>query len=517
MDNSKRESGPEPDPRAATTFPELVRGAAAVYGDDIALKFTGETIADQTISFAGLERQSAEMARGLIARGVGKGTRVGILAGNTPLFAIAFAAICRIGAVAIPISTLIKANELVRVIRQSDISGLICERSLLGHDFVTRLSEALVELARATGPDLRLTETPFLRWIVVSSGDLPPGFRNLDWLTEAAPGVSEDLLAAIEANVHVTDQMVEIYTSGSMALPKGVKHNHGPILFRTHYLADVGKVEAGAEKAVGLPFFWIGGMGMYLLPNWERGAISVCTEGNRTDSRRALGSVLAADDLRQPAEGEIIWSIGMTETWGPYAYGDVLRVPGYPITAPLDHFSPRYEVRLWVDGREAMEGERGEIQVRGYALTPGLHKVENSEYFEADGFYRTGDMGVREGTRIHFLGRDGDMIKSASANVSPAEVEMEMMQLDGVHSAYVVGLPDKERGAIVVAAVIPREGATLDMAAIEAALRKNLSGFKVPRIYVEMDRDEVPMLVTNKVNRRELERQLARQLGREMA
>jgi len=517
MENLSQETGSGPDPRTAATFPQLVRGAAAAYGDAAAITFSGETIPEESISFAELERKSAELARGLIARGVGKGTRIGFISGNTPLFGVVFAAICRIGAIAIPISTLIKSAELVRVIRQSDITGLICQRSLLGHDFVERLCDALPELSAATDPDLRMPEVPYLRWIVCEQGELPPAFHSMDFLTGAARTVSEDMLQAVEANVHVADQMIEIYTSGSMALPKGVKHNHGPSLFRIHYLADVGNLEPGMAKPVGLPFFWIGGMGMHLLPNLERGVTSVCTEGNRTDSRRALGSVLATDDIRKPAEGEMIWSIGMTETWGPYAYSDVLRVPGYPITSPLDKFSPRYEVRLWVDGREAKEGERGEIQVRGYAVTPGLHKVENSEYFEPDGFYRTGDMGVREGARIHFVGRDGDMIKSASANVSPAEVEMEIQQMEGVHSAYVVGLPDRERGAIVVAAIVPREDAELDLAAIEARLRKNLSGFKVPRHFLEFTREEVPMLVTNKVHRRELERELARRLGREMA
>ncbi|HKT53000.1 MAG TPA: fatty acid--CoA ligase family protein, partial [Caulobacteraceae bacterium] len=209
-----------------------------------------------------------------------------------------------------------------------------------------------------------------------------------------------------------------------------------------------------------------------------------------------------------------VWSLGMTETLGPYAYSEVLRVPGYPLTSPLDKISERYEIRVWADGREAGEGERGEIQVRGYAVTPGLHKLERDDYFEPDGFFRTGDMGIREGARIHFVGRSGDMIKTASANVSPGEVEMEMQQLEGVHSAYVVGLPDPERGQVVVAAVVPREGSQLDFADIEAKLRQRLSGFKVPRTFITIGREEVPMLPSNKVARRVLEQMLTERLSR---
>lgn len=220
--------------------------------------------------------------------------------------------------------------------------------------------------------------------------------------------------------------------------------------------------------------------------------------------------------MLKQAQMTTIWALGMTETMGPYSWGDELRVPGYPLCAPLDHIADDFEVRLAdEDGREVAEGDTGEIQVRGYGLTPGLHKIENSEYFTADGFYRTGDMGFRKGNRILFTGRNGDMIKTASANVSPAEVEFEMQQLEGVHSAYVVGIPDQERGQLVVAAVVPRDGAELDFDLIQETLRDRLSGYKVPRAYVAIAREEVPMLPSNKVARRQIETLVAERLGRQ--
>ena len=213
-----------------------------------------------------------------------------------------------------------------------------------------------------------------------------------------------------------------------------------------------------------------------------------------------------------------MWGLGMTETLGPYAYGDELRAPGYPLCTPLDHIAEQYEVRV-VDeeGKEVPIGGSGEVQVRGYAVTPGLHKVEHSEeYWTPDGFYRTGDQGDVEahgdGRRINFAGRFGDMIKSASANVSPAEVELELQELEGVHSAYVFGIPDPRRGQMVVAGLVPRDGVTLDFAEVEATLRERMSGYKVPRAYVALTREEVPMLHSNKVFRRELEKMIAAKL-----
>lgn len=502
-------------PNTATTMPQFVRAAAAAYGDDVAVVLRGESIPDEALSFAELDRKSAELARGLVARGAGKGSRIGFIFGNGPSFALMFAAISRLGAVAIPISTMIRSNELVRVLRQSDVAGLIVQRNFLGHDYVERICDALPELREASSPDLRLTKAPFLRWIVSTGEGLPASIGDMSFLTDAAASVSEDMLREMESEVHPTDQIVEIYTSGSMALPKGVKHNHGPVLFRTHYLSDIIGIERGKEIMAQLPMFWVGGLMMYLMPNWEAGAVTICTERTLSNSRVAMGSVMAEDDIALIAQAKPYWGLGMSETIGPYSYGDVVRVPGRPMCAPMDHFADGYDIRIADENDQPVkDGEIGEMQVRGYPVTPGLHKVERDVFFTKDGYYRTGDMCEVEGSRVHFVGRDGDMIKTAGSNVSPAEVEFELQSIEGVHNAYVVGLPDKDRGQLVVAALIPREGVELDFAAIEAEMRTRLSSYKVPRAYLSITREEVPMLHSNKVSRRLFQELMAEKLGR---
>ena len=516
MNSVSRPNSVVDDPRSAETFPQLVRATAAAYGEDIAVLLQDDVIPEESITFAELDRQSAVLAKGLIARGVGKGSRVGYIHGNGPMFAVLLAAIARIGAIAIPFSTLIKSNELVRVLRQSDVSGVIVQRSFLGHDYVERLCDALPELRDGDSPSLRIAATPYLRWIVSTSEDLPPTIHHMDWLTGAADRVSEDLLRAIENEVHPADQMIEIYTSGSMALPKGVKHNHGPVLFRAHWLREMIGLQRGQQFNAILPMFWVGGLMMYLLPNWEVGATTVCTVRTLNNSRIAMGSVLAEDDMALMAGAKPYWGLGMSETLGPYSWGDELRAPGFLMCAPMDHFGERYDVRVADEqGKQVGDGEVGEVQVRGYPVTPGLHKIEREVYFTPDGFYHTGDMGLMQGKRVQFVGRNGDMIKTMGSNVSPAEVEMELQGMEGVHSAYVVGLPDKERGQLVVAAVVARDGAVLDFAEIEATLRQRMSGYKVPRAYVAISREEVPMLHSNKVSRRQLELLMAQKLDRE--
>ncbi len=505
-----------PGPADASTLPALLHSAAREFGDATAVTLSGETLPDETLTFREWERRSAQLARGLLAAGIGKGSRVGFMFCNGPGFAVTFAAIARIGAIAIPVSTLIKSTELVRVLRQSDVTGLIVQRSLLGYDMVERLVDALPALATCENPDLRLPDVPFLRWIVTTGGNLPASVRDQQWLDELAASVDDSLLDSVEREVHPADRLLEIYTSGSMALPKGVGHNHGPVLFRTHYLRSMTPAATrGAQRPCPLPMFWVGGLMMYLLPNLACGATTVCTERLESNSRIAMGSVLAQDDEYALPEGWTIWALGMTETLGPYSYADTMRVPGYPLCAPLDHIADRFEVRVAdAEGRPVPAGEKGEIQVRGYSLTPGLHKIEREAYCLPDGFLRTGDMGVVEGDRILFVGREGDIIKTASSNVSPAEVEMELQSLPQIHSAYVVGIPDAERGQLLVAALVPREGCTLEPDAITAQLRERLSSFKVPRHFEIFTREEVPMLHSNKVARREIANMIASRLGR---
>ena len=89
-----------------------------------------------------------------------------------------------------------------------------------------------------------------------------------------------------------------------------------------------------------------------------------------------------------------------------------------------------------------------------------------------------------------------------------------MQLLPGVHSAYVVGLPDDQRGQLVVAAVVARDDVALDFVEIEAVLKKRLSSFKVPRACIQITREEVPMLPSNKVSRRAIEAMLAERFVR---
>ncbi|MCB2049042.1 MAG: acyl--CoA ligase [Novosphingobium sp.] len=509
------------DPRQATTFPQFIRSTAAKFGDELFGRLEDGEGPDASLTYREIDERSAQMARGFLARGIGKGMRVGFIYGNSPAFVIVMSALARIGAVAIPISTLIKGNELVRVLRQSDVSTLIVQRELLGRDYVERLCEALPGLTEAGEGPLFLPQAPYLRWVISTGDNLPAAVLQLGDIVAGGDVVDESILLEVESEVHSSDQMIEIYTSGSMALPKGVKHNHGPVLFRAEYVGRMQGAKHGVESPCFLPMFWVGGLTITLLPNWIHGAPTLFTDKTNINSRSAMGTVLSDEDVAEMSKhmSRPYWGLGMTETLGPYSFGDDFRAPGRPMCAPMDHFADRYDIRIADENDQPVgDGEIGEMQVRGYPVTTGHHKIEKSEFFTDDGYFHTGDLCLVDGSRVHFVGRSGDMIKTASSNVSPAEVELEMQLLPQIENAYVTGIPDKERGQIVAAAVIASEGVgELDFAAIEAELRRNMSGYKVPRAYLQIEREDLPMLHSNKVSKRILADILVERLGRQDA
>jgi acyl-CoA synthetase (AMP-forming)/AMP-acid ligase II len=158
------------------------------------------------------------------------------------------------------------------------------------------------------------------------------------------------------------------------------------------------------------------------------------------------------------------------------------------------------------------EGEEGAVLVRGYNLMAGLYRQERSEVFDADGWYHTGDRGYFRDGWFFFTGRQSDLIKTSGANVAPAEVEKCLLGLDEVKLAFVVGTPHPDRGQDVTALVVPWrvDGAGAAVASpsvksIRDRLRGELSSYKVPRHVFLIADDDVPWLISQKVDRRAVE------------
>jgi acyl-CoA synthetase (AMP-forming)/AMP-acid ligase II len=491
-------------PHEATTVPQWIDALAETYR-------TRPCVASDvdTLSYLDLERESAALARGLLAHGIGKGSRVGLLLGNGPAWVTWWAAVSRIGAVCVPMSTFLQPAELARVLLHADLHWLVASRKFLARDFVTLINTALGGDSRLDSPLLALADTPFLRAIVLDESR-EQWTRDTSWVVDEGRDARwGEVLKAAQREVHCDDEALCIYTSGQSAEPKGVIHTQGSIVGKAHYLRTMFHFTETSNSTATMPFFWVGGLVMALFPTMDAGGVTHCPERSTWSSgavigRSTAGSAAAEEHTRQFAN---IPALGMTETFGIYSWGRDVAVPEYPIAAPLDDLQPGFELRLAdeQDG-EVGDGVPAQILLRGPTITTRLQKVARSEAFDADGFYRTGDLGVREGDRIFFAGRMHDMIKTSGANVSPAEVEREIDALDGVALAVVVGVDDDgTRGQIVTAAVLLTPGAALCPEEIQHHLQCRLSSYKVPRsIVVFHSIDDIPMTPSMKVRKREL-------------
>jgi acyl-CoA synthetase (AMP-forming)/AMP-acid ligase II len=129
------------------------------------------------------------------------------------------------------------------------------------------------------------------------------------------------------------------------------------------------------------------------------------------------------------------------------------------------------------------------------------YKRSREECFDADGWFHTGDL-VRTDADgfVYFIGRRGAMIKTAGANVAPAEVEHAIAKVTGGTVAHVLGLPDPERGQLVAAVVALEDGAEFDEASLRDRLKTELSTYKIPKRFAAVPRSDIPVLSSGKVD-----------------
>jgi acyl-CoA synthetase (AMP-forming)/AMP-acid ligase II len=536
-----------PFPDLVPTMSELVRTSARRYGDKPVL-----VSADERLSYVAAETRSRAVAAGLLARGVGKGSHVGILMPNSADWVVAWYAVTRIGAVAVPINTFVRSRELAWMLRHADISHVLMHPRFLSNDYLDVFEAALPGLGDASAAEpLRLPQAPYLREVHVwGDHDRPWALGGEAELVAAGvgAGIDDAFVTEVEQCVTPADPVVIVYTSGSTAEPKGVIHTHGTVV-RHSYNLTFSYVTTGDDVMfTSMPFFWIGGLVTGLLavvhhgamlvtqPAFEAGEALELMERERatiaqgwpqqgktlaehpslrardlSSLRRTSMPDFVAADRRPPAIRSD--SLGMTEACGchtnfdPYvALPEEKRGTFGPSIEGLEHRIVDPDT-----GETLPVGSEGEICVRGYSLMLGRQKVEREDVFDADGWYHTGDAGYVDADGwLYFTGRLGDMIKtSGGTNIAPAEVEAALLAIPEVSEAYVTGIPREGGGQVVVAAVVPHDGRSIDGDEITARLKADLSAFKVPKHVWVCAKTDLPFTDTGKIKKADLATMLA--------
>ncbi len=510
-----------------TTLGDLLLQACDRYPDSPALIFP-----DKTLTYRELTERALRRARALRAAGVQPRDHVGLLLPTSFEFVEFMFGIALAGAVVVPMNARYKYSELAYVIENGDLVTVVTTDEIADHvNFVERLTEALPGLpAQRDVAHLELPSAPALRNLVLLGKEARPGFMTQQQFEAAAATVSEETIHETRLKVRLGDAAIMLYTSGTTANPKGCLLSHESMvrnsiaLGRHRYalrhedvfwsplpmfhiaamlplcsIFDVGGAYAtmtyfDAGQALKMleqrqvtatyPCFVTIMSDLISHPDFARTDLSRITLMNSNFAMQPPGIKDAM--LQAMPQAIYVGTFGMTETAGTVTTSR-LDDPLQQRVARLGKPLPGLEVRI-VDpdtGLDAVTDARGEVWVRGYSTLLGYYKDpdKTAAALDADGWYHTGDMGSldADGT-LMFHGRFKDMLKVGGENVAAAEIEACLQRHPAVKLAQVVGIPDVRMVEVAAAFVELRPNAAATDQELIDFCRREIAGFKVPRV-----------------------------------
>jgi fatty-acyl-CoA synthase len=517
-------AGPRDVPLLELTIGEGLRRTVERFGDRDALVVPEQ---GYRATYRELWDEVGLAARGLLARGVRKGDRVGIWSPNRYEWLVIQYATARIGAILVTINPAYKAAELEYALSKTGVSLLVLARGFRQADYVAMVGEVRSRCAA-------LRETLVL-------GD--------DWAGLLADGAwhSEADLAAVEATLRPDEPINVQFTSGTTGAPKGATLSHRNILNNGYFTGLVLRYTETDRLCVPVPFYHCFGMVLANLACATHGACVVvpgasfdplamlqavederCTAlyGVPTMFIAALEHPRCADfDLSSLRTGimagapcpvelmnavrtrmrmeDVTIGYGMTET-APLSTQTAVDDAVDKRVATVGRVHPHVEVKI-VDpdtGETVPRGAPGEHCTRGYNVMLGYWDDERAtrEAIDADGWMHTGDVATMDDEGyVAIVGRIKDMLIRGGENIYPREVEEFLVTIPEVSDAYVIGVPSERYGEEVMAWVRLREGATMTADDLTAACRGRIATYKIPRYWKLVD--AFPMTITGKVQK----------------
>ena len=533
------------------TLPRFLDDVVSRHAARTALRFEGVDT-----SFGELERAARRVARALVSAGVVKGARVAVLMANRPEWVISAFAVSMTGAVLVPVNTFATPAERDYILRHSDASVLLMQRSLLRRDYLGELTSSHEALGRCPAGRIRCEALPQLRRVICL------GLEEGEGAVEAWSELLADrddpgdlLLDAIAGEIVPADDAVIIYTSGTTSHPKGVLHSQRAPVIQSWRFAELMGLTPDDRVLTAQPFFWTAGMTMslgaalaagaclILQEAFEPGAALELVEAEKATTLHAWPhqekSMAEHDDARSrdlSSLRRIEFSSPLApiagleaDEWGTYgSYGlseTFTLAAAIPASAPAalrrgtsGVALPGMSLRV-VDpdtGVEKAAGEPGEIAVRGATFMRGYYKVEPELYLDAEGYFRTQDGGsIGADGRLHWTGRLSNLIKTGGANVSPLEIEDALVDYPGLKAAAAVGVPHPSLGEVIVLCAVELDGHGIDGEELRTFLRERLAAYKVPRLVMSFKLADVSFTGSQKLKVEPLKDLLMRRLAAE--
>ena len=507
----------------------------------------------KVITFGAVDEQSRALAAYLQSLGLARGDRVAIMLPNVPQYPVAVAAILRAGYVVVNVNPLYTPRELEHQLKDSGAKAIIIIENFAGTlqkvmDAVPTKKVILVSMGDMLGP----IKGRLVNHVVRKVKKLVPAFNlpgAVSFNTALKLGRRKTLAAA---SVGPDDIAVLQYTGGTTGVSKGA------VLLHRNLVANVLQAEAWYQPALkgipageqintvcALPLYHIFGFNTNMMLSMRMGGCNILIANPRDLpgvfkelSKLRFHSFPAVNTLFMAMAshkdfGTVDWShlkisvgggmavqqgtakLWLEKTGCPIVEGYGLSETSPSATCnPVDSAAysgniglpmPATELTLLDDdGREVPMGQPGEIAIRGPQVMAGYWQRpdETAKVMTADGFFRTGDIGVvDERGYFKIVDRKKDMILVSGFNVYPNEVEDVVTQMEGILECAAVGIPDAKAGE-AVKLVIVRKNPAVTEAQVRAYCEAHLTGYKRPKI-VEF-RNDLPKTPVGKILRREL-------------
>ena len=458
-------------------------------------------------------------ARMLAAHGIAKGDVVSLLMPNSAEYIIAYFACWKLGALAGPVNSLLKAEETAYVMANSEAKALLAHTEFL----------PAIESIRSELPELKAV-IPF------------------DEVSRATQDFGDEATALAPTPLEKEDEAIIIYTSGTTGKPKGCLLTHGNVIANarqiSHWLGfterdrlltvmplfhmnavsvtTISALYAGGSTIVSPKFsasrFWnvisdyavtsfgsVATMLSILLNNYPEGV----PEGLNTKQLRfaMCGSApVPAETLKRFEETFdclVVEGYGLSEstcrsTFNPPDKRRRAGSCGMPIGNEMKVVDD--------DDRDVRDGELGEIVLRGENVLKGYYRNEEAtERAFRGGWFHTGDIGYRDPDGFYYIvDRKSDMIIRGGENIYPREIDEVLYRHPAVAAAAAIGVPDKLYGEEVAAFVVLKDGIKIMAEELIEYCRQHLADYKCPKS-VRIVKD-IPKGPTGKLLKRELSR-----------
>ena len=486
-----------------------------------------------------LVQQCEEIARGLMARGVKKGDRVGIWSPNRYEWVIVQYATAAMGAILVNINPAYRTSELEYALNQSGTCFLILAAGFRQADYRAMLAEVK-------------GRCPALREAVV----LEDGWEAL---RRDATHVERGALLEVEQGLQFDDPINIQYTSGTTGFPKGATLTHHNILNNGYFIGETLRYSEKDRVCIPVPFYHCFGMVLGNLACTTHGATIVVpneafdpvlsmqtVQDERCTALYGVPTMFIAElehprfqefdfsSLRtgimagSPCPVEVMKKVttvmhmpemticyGMTET-SPVSTQSTTKDPLERRVSTVGRVHPHVEIKV-VDpesGAVVPRGMPGELCSRGYIVMLGYWNNEEAtrQAIDPTRWMHTGDLATMDDEGyVNIVGRIKDMIIRGGENIYPREVEEFLYRHPDIADVQVIGVPSEKYGEEVMAWVKLREGATPDGDALAAWCKGKIATYKIPRHWKFVD--AFPMTVTGKVQKFKMRETAVEELG----